>query len=107
MARSRVVVVSGTFMRIPNLRYVVAALLLLATMVNYADRLAISVVAKDLRGEFGMNEQDYGFVVFWFMLAYAIMYACSGPICDRLGTRKGFAGFVTPWSIAAVGHAEA
>ncbi len=30
-------------LRIPNFRYVVAFLLLLATMINYADRLAISV----------------------------------------------------------------
>lgn len=94
-------------MRIPNFRYVVAALLLLATMINYADRLAIAVVAKDLRAEFGMNEQDYGWVVFWFMFAYAIMYAGSGPICDRLGTRKGFAVFITAWSLAAIGHATA
>lgn len=94
-------------MRIPNFRYIVAAMLLLATMINYADRLALSVVAKDLRSEFGMNEQDYGWVVFWFMFAYAIMYAGSGPICDRLGTRKGFAVFITAWSLAAIGHATA
>ncbi|MBI4905567.1 MAG: MFS transporter [Acidobacteria bacterium] len=94
-------------MRIPNFRYIVAAMLLLATMINYADRLALSVVAKDLRTEFGMNEQDYGWVVFWFMFAYAIMYAGSGPICDRLGTRKGFAVFITAWSLAAIGHATA
>src|SRR5262245_47210699 len=94
-------------MRIPNFRYVIAAMLLLATMVNYADRLAISVVAPTLRNEFHMTEQDYGWVVFWFMLGYAIMYAASGPICDRLGTRKGFAVFITAWSLAAVGHATA
>jgi len=93
--------------KIPNFRYVVAGMLMLATMINYADRLAIAVVAPRLRAEFQMTEQDYGFVVFWFMLAYAIMYAGSGPICDRLGTRKGFAVFITAWSIAAIGHATA
>jgi ACS family hexuronate transporter-like MFS transporter len=94
-------------MKIPNFRYVVAGMLLLATMINYADRLAISVLSPTLRAEFGMTEQDYGFVVFWFMFAYAIMYAASGPICDRLGTRKGFAVFIAAWSIAAMGHATA
>lgn len=94
-------------MRIPNFRYVIAGMLLLATMINYADRLALSVVAPTLRAEFGMSEQDYGYVVFWFMFAYAIMYAASGPICDRLGTRKSFAVFVTAWSFAAVGLATA
>lgn len=94
-------------MRIPNFRYVVAALLLLATMINYADRQALPVVSATIRSEFGMTEQDYGYVVFWFFLAYAIMYALSGPICDRLGTRRGFALFVSVWSIAAIGHAAA
>lgn len=82
-------------------------MLLLATMINYADRLMLSVVAPQVRQEFGMSEQDYGYVLFWFMLAYAIMYALSGPICDRLGTRRGFAVFITAWSLAAVGHALA
>jgi len=94
-------------MKIPNFRYVIAAMLLLATMINYADRLAISVLSPTLRAEFSMTEQDYGFVVFWFMFAYAIMYAASGPICDRLGTRKGFAVFIAAWSLAAMGHATA
>jgi len=94
-------------MKIPQFRYVVAALLLLATMINYADRLMLSVVAPQVRSEFGMTEQDYGHIVAIFMAAYAIMYAASGPIADRLGTRKGFAVFVTFWSLAAVGHATA
>jgi ACS family hexuronate transporter-like MFS transporter len=94
-------------LRIPKFRYVVAFLLLLATMINYADRLMLSVVAPQVRQEFGMSEQDYGEVLSWFMFAYAIMYALSGPIADRLGTRRGFAVFVSFWSLAAVGHATA
>ncbi len=93
--------------RVPNFRYVVAAMLLLATMINYADRLMLSVVAPQVRQEFGMSEQDYSHVLFWFMAAYAIMYALSGPICDRLGTRRAFAVFIAAWSLAAVGHALA
>lgn len=82
-------------------------MLLLATMINYADRLMLSVVAPQVRQEFGMTEQDYSYVLFWFMAAYAVMYALSGPICDRLGTKRGFAVFIAAWSLAAVGHAFA
>lgn len=63
--------------RIPHFRYVIAAMLFLATMINYLDRQAISVVSRDLRQEFGLAEQDYGHIIFFFMLAYAIMYAAS------------------------------
>ena len=93
--------------RIPHLRYVIAALLFLATMINYTDRLALSVVSPFLRQEFGMGEQDYGDVVVFFMTAYAIFYALSGPIIDRLGTRRGFAVMISFWSAAAMSHALA
>ncbi len=87
--------------------WVIAALLFLATMINYADRLALSVVSTDLRKEFQMSEQDYSYVLTLFMLAYAIMYAGSGMIVDRLGAKKGFAFFIFGWSVAQMLHAAA
>lgn len=33
-------------MKIPHMRWVVAALLFLATAINYADRLALSVISR-------------------------------------------------------------
>ena len=92
-------------MKIPKLRWVIAAMLFLATTINYADRLALAVVSPDIRAEFGMTEQDYAQIVALFMAAYAIMYAGSGYIVDRLGTRRGFAVFIFSWSIAGMLHA--
>ena len=91
-------------MKIPKLRWIIAVMLFLATSINYADRLALSVVSSDLRKEFAMTEQDYSFVVTAFLLAYSIMYAGSGYIVDRLGTRAGFAAFIFTWSLAAMLH---
>lgn len=91
-------------MKIPKMRWVVAAMLFLATTVNYSDRLALSVVSTDLRNAFGMSAQDYSMIVSLFLLAYAIMYAGSGFVVDRLGTRRGFALFVFVWSVAATLH---
>ena len=92
-------------MKIPKLRWIIAALLFLSTMINYADRLALSIVSRDIRGEFHMTEQDYSYVITAFFVAYAIMYAGSGYLVDRLGTRRGFAVFISTWSIAAMLHA--
>jgi ACS family hexuronate transporter-like MFS transporter len=86
---------------------VIAIMLFLATMINYADRLALAVVSPDIRKEFGMNEQDYAHVVALFMAAYAIMYAGSGYVVDRMGTRRGFALFIFSWSVAGMLHAAA
>jgi ACS family hexuronate transporter-like MFS transporter len=74
-------------------------------MINYADRLALSIVSRDLRAEFHMTEQAYSYVITFFFVAYAIMYAGSGYLVDRLGTRRGFAVFVATWSVAAMLHA--
>src|SRR5579864_9537207 len=91
-------------MKIPHLRWVIASMLFLATSVNYADRLALSVVSSDIRVEFQMTEQDYSYVITAFLVAYAIMYAGSGYVVDRLGSRIGFAVFVFTWSMAAMLH---
>jgi len=74
--------------KISNLRWLIACLLLLATLLNYLDRTALSVVSMDVRKEFGLKESDYGHVLTLFLAAYAIMYAGSGYIVDRLGTKR-------------------
>jgi ACS family hexuronate transporter-like MFS transporter len=91
-------------MKIPKLQWVIAGMLCAATMINYADRLTLSVVSVDIRREFGLTEQDYSQVVTLFLLAYAIMYAGSGYIVDRLGTKRGFAVFIGGWSVAQMLH---
>ncbi len=91
-------------MKIPKLRWVIAFLLCLATMINYLDRLAIGVVSVEIRREFSLNEQDYSYILSFFFFAYAIMYTGSGYIIDRLGTRRGFAVFISGWSIAQLLH---
>jgi ACS family hexuronate transporter-like MFS transporter len=88
-------------------RWSIAALLCAATLLNYADRLTLSVVSVDVRREFHLTAQDYSHIVTLFMLAYAIMYAGSGYIVDRLGTRRGYAFFVAAWSAAQMLHAAA
>ena len=94
-------------MTISRMRWTVAVLLCLATMINYADRIALSVVSVDVRRDFALNEQDYSHIVAVFMFAYAIGYAFSGYIVDRLGTRRGFAAFITTWTLAQAAHAFA
>ncbi len=86
------------------MKIAISILLCLATMLNYMDRLALGVVSVDIRREFLLDERDYGQIVALFMLAYAIMYAGSGYIVDRLGTKRGFAFFVTGWSVAQMLH---
>lgn len=94
-------------MKIPKLRWILAAMLFFATAVNYADRQALAVVSDRIRAQFAMTEIDYSRILAGFFLAYAIMYAGSGYIVDRLGTKKSFSLFIGVWSLAAMLHAFA
>ena len=65
-------------LKIPKFRWMIAAMLFLATMINYVDRTALSVVSVDVRHDFNMDPQDYSHIITLFLIAYAIMYAGSG-----------------------------
>jgi MFS transporter, ACS family, hexuronate transporter len=92
---------------IPGLRWLIAGLLLAVTLINYTDRMTLSVLVGDVRKELGLTETDYSQIVSLFLIAYAVMYAGSGYIVDRLGTRLGMALFVAAWSAAQMFHALA
>lgn len=88
-----------------NVRWVICALLFLATTINYVDRQIIGILKPTLQSELGWSEIDYGNIVFWFQAAYAIGLLACGPLIDRVGARLGYAGAIAIWSFAAMLHA--
>src|SRR5689334_20598675 len=85
-----------------SLRWLMIAFAFIATIINYLDRQALSIIAPDLCKEFGMSNEDYGKVIAAFMLAYTISNGVSGPLIDRLGTRVGYAVCMIVWSGAGM-----
>lgn len=96
---------SGVLEHIGRYRWTICALLFFATTINYVDRQVLGILAPVLQREMGWSEAQYGAVVSWFTLAYAIGYLGAGRIMDRIGTRLGLAVSVAVWSVAAMGHA--
>ncbi len=96
----------GTRQRYPfsGAQKALVALLFLMTVLNYLDRNALSVVAPVMRKELGLTTLEYAYAVNAFLCAYALMYAGSGMVLDRLGYRAGLALFVGAWSMAAGLH---
>ncbi len=86
-------------------RWGIILLVFLATMINYLDRQTLSVVAPVLIDLYHMSNETYSHIVFAFMLAYTIMNGVSGPLIDRLGTRRGYALTTVWWSVSAMLHA--
>ncbi len=88
-------------------RWMICAMLFIATTINYIDRQVIGLLKPDLQAQFSWSERDYAAIIFTFQLAYAIGLLLSGRVMDKLGTKKGFALAIILWSVAAVGHAFA
>ena len=91
----------------PRIRWYICGLLFFATTINYVDRQVLGLLKPVLEKELRWREADYGWIVFAFQLAYALMMPFAGRLIDWAGTRLGYAVFVALWSVAAMGHALA
>ncbi len=85
-------------------RWVIVAMLFAACTINYIDRQMIGVLKPTLTKELGWSESDYGNIVFYFQLAYAVAYLGFGKIMDVLGARLGYAIAVIVWTIGHMAH---
>jgi ACS family hexuronate transporter-like MFS transporter len=94
-------------MAVPGLRWWMAGLVFLATMVNFLDRLTISVLAPVIVLQFGLTNLQFASISSWFLVAYTIGQGVSGKLFDRIGTRRGFSISILVWSCAAIAHAFA
>jgi len=87
-------------MKIPYLRWWIAGMLFLASVLNYIDRQTLSILAPTIQEELSLSNEDYAFVVNLFLVAYTAAMLFSGRIVDRFGVRASLAVFVAWWSAA-------
>ena len=88
--------------RIRHLRWWVVSLIFLASVLNYVDRQALSILAPTIQKELGLSNEDYASVLNAFLVAYTVALILSGKIVDRFGVRLSLALFVGWWSIANI-----
>ena len=96
-----------TGFKLRGLRWWIVGLIFLATLINYIDRLTISVLAPVITHDLGLTNTEFGGILTWFLLAYTISQGLSGKLYDRIGTKRGFVCSIVLWSIAAIAHAFA
>lgn len=87
-----------------NIRWGIGLLLFFVSALNYLDRQVLSVIAPTLQRELGLTDIDYSYITSSFLFSYTIMYAISGYLVDKWGTRKSFLFFAGGWSIANILH---
>jgi MFS transporter, ACS family, hexuronate transporter len=90
-----------------NYRWIIVALLFMATTINYIDRQIIGLLKPILEIEFKWSESDFARIVVAFTAAYAIGLLLFGRLIDRVGTKIGYSLSVVIWSIMGMLHAAA
>src|SRR4051794_783889 len=90
--------------RVGRFRWVICALLFLATTLIYTDRAVVGVLKPTLMERLHWTETDFGDIVSWFSFAYAISYALSGRIVDVIGLRLGYGLILGAWGLVVMGH---
>ncbi len=90
---------------IPNLRWWIAGLVFLSTVINYVDRQTLSVLAPRLTKELHLTNTEYGFISQAFLIPYTAMYIVAGILIDRYGTKLIYGVAAAWWSVAAMLHA--
>jgi ACS family hexuronate transporter-like MFS transporter len=87
---------------IRSLRWYIATLLFLSTVINYIDRQTLSVLGPILKKDFEWTNSDFALIVIAFRIAYSFGQTASGRFLDRVGTRKGLSLSVAFYSAVAM-----
>jgi MFS transporter, ACS family, hexuronate transporter len=78
----------------------VVGLLFCATVLNYLDRQTVAITAPAIADEFGLSDEQYGYLLSAFRWAYAALHVPAGYLADRFSVRGVYAFAVAFWSAA-------
>lgn len=79
----------------------------LVSTLSYIDRQTLALLIPTIRAETGLTQEQYGYVVSAFSIAYMIGNPVWGHWIDRIGLRVGMLAAVALWTAASTGHAWA
>ena len=85
-----------------NVRWRIIALLLIATTINYIDRVNLSYAAPTLMKEFGIGPAGMGIVLSAFLWTYFLLQVPMGLALDKFGVRFVYGGAALLWGVATM-----
>lgn len=81
-------------------RYWIYLLLFLLTVVNYVDRVALSIASSQISKEFSLSPVMLGYLFSSFLWLYFIALIPMGMLVDQYGTKRLNAWGIGFWSLA-------
>ncbi|MDU2064916.1 MAG: MFS transporter [Sporomusaceae bacterium] len=83
-------------------RWIIVAIMLLGSVVNYLDRVNLSIANTTISREFGLDPIQMGLLLSAFMWPYSLANLPAGWFIDKFGTHKIFLGAIGIWSLATI-----
>jgi ACS family D-galactonate transporter-like MFS transporter len=83
-------------------RWFMLSLLLIATIINYVDRVNISIAAPFMAKDLGLDKVEMGLIFSAFAWTYAFALVPAGFIADRFGSRFTYGASLISWSAVTV-----
>src|ERR1700675_83007 len=83
-------------------RWFMLSLLLIATIINYVDRVNISIAAPFMAKDLGLDKIEMGLIFSAFAWTYAFALVPAGFIADRFGSRFTYGLSLISWSAVTV-----
>ena len=91
-----------SFPRPASWRWWITGLLLLATMINYMDRVTLANASVRVTEEFGLDDAQYGNLELAFGWAFAAGSLVFGFLADRLRVYYLYPAILAAWSIMGI-----
>lgn len=83
-------------------RWLVLAVFVLSTAINYLDRQMLSALAPVLKAEFHISNAQFGLMLAAFGLTNALSSPFAGILIDRIGLNRTITAAVGLWSCAGI-----
>ncbi|RYG98576.1 MAG: MFS transporter [Alphaproteobacteria bacterium] len=80
----------------------IALLIFTAVIINYVDRIALSIASKPIAAEFGFTPVQMGYLFSGFLWTYVVCLIPIGLLVERVGAKRIVGGGIAIWSAATV-----
>lgn len=87
-----------------EVRWDFVAMVTAAIAISYFDRQTLPVAISAIQKTIPLNDQQFSWLQFAFLIPYAALYVAGGRLLDVIGTRKGFLLIMLWWSGACALH---
>ena len=82
-------------------RWRIAVLLGIGVVINFFDRVNLSVAITPLKSEFGLSTVAIGYLLSTYSWTYVLLQLPSGPVLDRYGVKPVIRISAFLWSVAS------